>query len=73
MSREAVIHGFLHAAVLANSLWLGRRAVPEKVSTSQVSRSMKPRNTRRNLMARSTSPFSFHKLPFARVPGSPNV
>eukprot|EP00959_Pyramimonas_sp_CCMP1952_P011655 244918-Pyramimonas_sp.AAC.1 len=44
-----MIHYFLHAAVLASSLWLDRRA--------KASRSMKPRSTRRNLMARSISPF----------------
>eukprot|EP00959_Pyramimonas_sp_CCMP1952_P051201 1070113-Pyramimonas_sp.AAC.1 len=59
MSREAMIHCCLHAAVLANSPWLDRRAVPETVSTSKASRSMEPRITMRNMMARSISPFSF--------------
>eukprot|EP00959_Pyramimonas_sp_CCMP1952_P153966 3221090-Pyramimonas_sp.AAC.1 len=59
MSRGAIVHFFLHAAVLANSLWLDRRAVPENVSTSKASRSMRPRSTKRSLMARSISPFSF--------------
>eukprot|EP00959_Pyramimonas_sp_CCMP1952_P379748 7954864-Pyramimonas_sp.AAC.1 len=59
MSREAMIHCFLHAAVLASSLWLDRRAVPEKVSTSKAPRSMKPRSAKRRLTGRSISPFSF--------------
>eukprot|EP00959_Pyramimonas_sp_CCMP1952_P289606 6057192-Pyramimonas_sp.AAC.1 len=59
MSREAMIHCFLHAAVLASSPWLRRRAVPGMVSTSKASRPMKPRSTRRKQMARSISPFSF--------------
>eukprot|EP00959_Pyramimonas_sp_CCMP1952_P419073 8778450-Pyramimonas_sp.AAC.1 len=59
MSMAAMIHCFLHAAVLASSHQLGRRAVPEKVSTSKASGPMKPRSTRRNLMARHTSPFPF--------------
>eukprot|EP00959_Pyramimonas_sp_CCMP1952_P056929 1188660-Pyramimonas_sp.AAC.1 len=59
MSRDAMVQCFLHAAVLTSSPWLGRRAVPEKVSTSTASRSTKPRCTRRNLMARSISPSSF--------------
>eukprot|EP00959_Pyramimonas_sp_CCMP1952_P160006 3346813-Pyramimonas_sp.AAC.1 len=52
-------HCFLHAAALASRLWLGRRAVPEQASTSKASRSMKPRSTSRNLMARSIPPISF--------------
>eukprot|EP00959_Pyramimonas_sp_CCMP1952_P097573 2039551-Pyramimonas_sp.AAC.1 len=52
-------HCFLRAAVLASSLWLDRRAVPEKVSTSKASRSMGPRSTERILMVRSISSFSF--------------
>ena len=56
---DAMIHFLLHAAALANSRWLDRRAVPENVSTSKASRSIKPRSTRRKRMVRYISPFSF--------------
>eukprot|EP00959_Pyramimonas_sp_CCMP1952_P370487 7759350-Pyramimonas_sp.AAC.1 len=56
MSRETIIHCFLHAAVLARDLWLDLLAVPENVSTSKPSRSMKPRSTKRSRMARSIPP-----------------
>eukprot|EP00959_Pyramimonas_sp_CCMP1952_P098096 2050339-Pyramimonas_sp.AAC.1 len=59
MSRGAMIHRFLHAAVLASNLWLDRRAAPENASTSKTSRSMGPQTTRRNLVARSMSPVWF--------------
>eukprot|EP00959_Pyramimonas_sp_CCMP1952_P013083 276565-Pyramimonas_sp.AAC.1 len=59
MSRGALIHCVLHAAALASNLWLDRRAVPEKASTSKASRSMVPLSTRRNLMASPISPFPF--------------
>eukprot|EP00959_Pyramimonas_sp_CCMP1952_P371423 7777700-Pyramimonas_sp.AAC.1 len=59
MSKEAMTHCFLHAAALASSLWLDRRAVPEKVSASKAPRFMGPRSTESNTMARSISPFSF--------------
>eukprot|EP00959_Pyramimonas_sp_CCMP1952_P109292 2286084-Pyramimonas_sp.AAC.1 len=59
MSREAMIHCFLHAAVLTSNLWLDRLAVPENVSTSKASRSMRPRRIKRSRMVRVVSPFSF--------------
>eukprot|EP00959_Pyramimonas_sp_CCMP1952_P232878 4867059-Pyramimonas_sp.AAC.1 len=61
MSREAMVHCFLRAAVLASRLWPGRRAVPEKASASKASRSTGPRSAERNVMVRSISPFSLFK------------
>eukprot|EP00959_Pyramimonas_sp_CCMP1952_P112972 2361363-Pyramimonas_sp.AAC.1 len=52
MSREAMVHCFLHAAALASSLGLDSRAAPGKVSASKASRSMTPRSTRRSPMVR---------------------
>eukprot|EP00959_Pyramimonas_sp_CCMP1952_P318632 6667266-Pyramimonas_sp.AAC.2 len=54
-----MIHCFLHAAALASSLWIGRRAVPENTFTPKDSRFVKPRRTKRSLMVRAMSPFSF--------------
>eukprot|EP00959_Pyramimonas_sp_CCMP1952_P319728 6690063-Pyramimonas_sp.AAC.1 len=58
MSRDAMAHCFLRAAALASNRRFDRRAVPENASASEASRSVKPRSTRRNLMARSISPIS---------------
>eukprot|EP00959_Pyramimonas_sp_CCMP1952_P316521 6625083-Pyramimonas_sp.AAC.1 len=59
MSMDAAIQCFFHAAAPASNLWLARRAVPEKASTSTASASMKPRETWRSRIVRPMSPSSF--------------